>query len=240
MTMTATDRITVYVEGRRALAAAATLRDPHLTPEGTRVRQRADVDRIRATVRAAIPAEPTTPDRGPVLDTLRPKTADDHATLAREREKVRALVYAGQDPSQGFEREPGMRLQDVIARADRTRLAAILDDLEVMPHLLVHDDRDRLLAAYEGLIWDRLTQVDPAALAIAEEERTAAEPAAWRAVLSDLAEHGEASQEALSLLHRADPDAYRLLMDGDRVHIDVPGSQGGIPLLLEDLALSEA
>lgn len=170
-----------------------------------------------------------------MLDTLRPSTADDHATLGREREKVRALVYAGQDPSQGFEREPGMRLQDVIAAADRTRLAAILDDLEVMPHLLVHEDRDRLLAAYEGLIWDRLTQVDPAALAVAEEERAAAEPAAWRAVLGDLEEHGEATHESLSLLHRAAPDGYRLLMDGDRVHIDVPGSANGIRYMLEDL-----
>lgn len=238
--MTATERITVYVQARRALGTTTTLQDPHLTPEGLRARQRADVESIRATVRAAMPAEPTAPDRAPVLDTLRPQTADDHATLTREREKVRALVYAGQDPSQGFEREPGMRLQDVIANADRTRLAAILDDLEVMPHLLVHDDRDRLLAAYEGLIWDRLTQVDPAALTVAEEERAAAEPAAWRAVLSDLADHGEATQESLSLLHRADPDAYRLLMDGDRVHIDVPGSQGGIPLLLDDLTRSEA
>lgn len=180
-----------------------------------------------------MPAEPTMPNRRPVQDALRPKTADDHATLGREREKVRALVYAGQDPSQGFEPEPGRRLQDVIAAADRTRLAAILGDLEVMPHLLGRDDRDRLLIAYEGLIWERLTQVDPAALAVAEEERAAAEPAAWRAVLGDLEEHGDVTPESLSLLHRVDPDGYR-------VDIDVPGSQGGIPLLLEDLALSEA
>jgi len=233
--MTDTARITAYVQGRRALAAAATLRDPHLTPEGLRARQRNEVERTRGTIRAAIPAETPMPDRGPVLDALRPATADDHATLGREREKVRALVYAGQDPSQGFEREPGVRLQDVIAAADRTRLAAILDDLEVMPHLLGHQDRDRLIAAYEGLVWDRLTQVDPAALAVAEKEREALEPQAWRAVLTDLADTGEATPESLALLHRVDPDGYRLLMDGDRVHIDVPGSQGGIPRMLEDL-----
>lgn len=238
--MTRTDLITLYVGSRNGYATTATLRDPHLTPDGLRARRHADASRIREGILSALPAEPTVPDRGPVLDALRPQTSDEHATLSREREKVRALVYAGQDPSQGFEREPGMRLQDVIARADRTRLAAILDDLEVMPHLLVHDDRDRLLAAYEGLIWDRLTQVDPAALAVAEEERAAAEPAAWRAVLSDLADRGEATPESLLLLHRADPDAYSLLMDGDRVHIDMPGSQGGIPLLLEDMTPSRA
>ncbi|OIJ32445.1 hypothetical protein [Microbacterium sp. LCT-H2] len=237
--MTRTDLTTTAVQARRDLAAAATLRDTHLTPEGLRARQRTDVNRIRTTVRAAIPAIPEAPDRGPVLDTLRPQTADDHAALSREREKVRALVYAGQDPSQGFEREPGMRLQDVIARADRTRLAAILDDLEVMPHLLVHDDRDRLLAAYEGLVWERLTQVDPAALAIAEQESAAAEPAAWAAVLTDLADTGDLTPESLALLHDADLDAYRLLVDGDRVHIDVPGSQSAILSMLENLQTSQ-
>lgn len=233
--MTRTDLIATVHRAREGYAAAATLRDPHLTPEGVRARQRNEVAAIRATLRAAAPVIPAAPDRGPVLDALRPKTADDHATLGREREKVRALVYAGQDPSQGFEREPGQRLQDVIDHADRTRLAAILDDLEVMPHLLAHEDRDRLLAAYSELIWDRLCQVDPAALAIHEQERAMAEPAAWAAVLGDLAATGDTTLESLALLHRADPDAYRLLMDGDRVHITVPGSQAGIPLMLEDL-----
>lgn len=233
--MTRTDLITTAIRAREGYAAAATLRDPHLTPEGVRARQRNEVAAIRATLRAAAPVIPAAPDRGPVLDALRPKTADDHATLGREREKVRALVYAGQDPSQGFEREPGQRLLDVIAHADRTRLAAILDDLEVMPHLLAHEDRDRLITAYSDLIWERLCQVDPAALAVQEQERAAAEPAAWAAVLGDLAATGDTTPESLALLHRADPDAYRLLVDGDRVHITVPGSQAGIPLMLEDL-----
>lgn len=238
--MTRTDLITTAVRARQDLAAAATLRDPHLTPEGIRARQRADVDRVRATLRAAIPTIPDAPDRGPVLDALRPKTADDHATLTREREKVRALVYAGQDPTQGFEREPGQRLQDVIAHADRTRLAAILDDLEVMPHLLQHPDRDRVLAAYSDLIWERLCQVDPAALAVQEQERATAEPAAWAAVLTDLAETGDVTAESLGLLHTADRDAYTLLVDGDRVHITVPGAQAGIALMLDDLAHTNA
>lgn len=233
--MIRTDLITAAVRARQGLAAAWSHQDRHLTLDGLRAYRSAEVTRIRSTLHAAMPAEPTMPDRGAVLDALRPSTADDHATLSREREKVRALVYAGQDPSQGFEREPGMRLQDVIAHADRTRLAAILDDLEVMPHLLAHEDRDRLLAAYEGLIWDRLTQVDPAARAVAEEEHAAAEPAAWRAVLTGLAETGDLTPESLGLLHSADPDGYRLLMDGDRVHIDVPGSGNGIRYMLEDL-----
>lgn len=233
--MNSANLITAYRTGRRDYAAAWAHNDPHLTVDGLRARQRAEVERIRATVRTAIPEVPAMPDRGAVLDALQPKTADDYARMGREREKVRALVYAGQDPEQGFEREPGMRLQDVIATADRARLAAIADDLEVMPHLLDHPDRDRLLAAYGSAVWERLVQIDPAALAIAERERDSLEPAAWSAVLTDLAETGEATMESLTLLQRANPDAYRPLIDGDQVHLDTPGSQGGIPRMLEDV-----
>jgi len=237
--MTRTDLITTVIQARRDLAAAATLRDPHLTLEGVRARQRADVAHIRATVRNAIPAIPPAPDRGPVLDALRPKTADEHAILAREREKVRALVYAGQDPTKGFDREPGERLQDVIARADRTRLAAILDDLEVMPHLLQHPERERVLGQYGELLWQRLGEEDADVRAVQEQERAAAEPKAWSALLTDLVDSGDVTPESLSLLLDVDPDGYRLLVDGERVHVDVPGSQTGIRLMLEDLDRSE-
>ncbi len=237
--MTRTDLTTLVIRSRERLAAAATARDPHLTPEGLRARQRNEVATIRTTIRAAIPTIPEAPDRGPVLDALRPKTADEHAILAREREKVRALVYAGQDPTKGFDREPGERLQDVIAKADRTRLAAILDDLEVMPHLLQHPDRERVLSQYGELLWQRLGEEDADVRAVQEQERAAAEPKAWSALLTDLVDTGDVTPESLSLLLDVDPDGYRLLVDGERVHLDVPGSQTGIRLMLEDLDRSE-
>ena len=223
--MTATDLITAYVQARRDLAALAMLRDPHLTPEGVQAQQVAAVAAIRERITGLLPAAQEAPDRGPVLDALQPKTADDHARLGREREKVRAMMDAGR------------RLEHIIANADRTRLAAIADDLEVMPAILALDPADQaaVVAEYRDVLWDRLTMVDPAALAIQEEERTALEPTAWRAVLTDLAEAGEASVESLGLLHHADRDAYRLLSDGDRVHIDVPGSGNGIRYMLEGL-----
>ena len=56
--MTRTDLITAAVHARRDYAAAATLRDPHLTPEGVRARQRHEVAAIRATLRAATPVQP--------------------------------------------------------------------------------------------------------------------------------------------------------------------------------------
>lgn len=51
--MTRTDLITTAIRAREGYAAAATLRDPHLTPEGVRARQRNEVAAIRATLRAA-------------------------------------------------------------------------------------------------------------------------------------------------------------------------------------------
>ncbi|GEK85688.1 hypothetical protein GCM10007198_09530 [Microbacterium aerolatum] len=78
--MTRTDLTTTAVRARQGLAAAWSHEDPHLTLDGLRAYQSAEVARIRATLHAAMPAEPTMPDRGPVLDTLRPSTADDHAT----------------------------------------------------------------------------------------------------------------------------------------------------------------
>jgi hypothetical protein len=96
--------------------------------------------------------------------------------------------------------------------------------------------RERLLAAYAELAWERLAQVYPAALAIQEQERAAAEAAAWAAVLTDLADSGDLVPGSLALLNAADRDAYRLLVDGDRVDITTPGAQAGIPLMLEDLS----
>ena len=64
--------ITLTINARRDLLATALLQDPHLTPEGIRARQRREVEAIRARVTAAMPAEPATPDRQPVLDSLAP------------------------------------------------------------------------------------------------------------------------------------------------------------------------
>ena len=49
------------VQARADLLATALIRDPHLTPEGLRARQRREVEAIRARLTALMPTEPTAP-----------------------------------------------------------------------------------------------------------------------------------------------------------------------------------
>lgn len=214
--------ITLITTARRDLLAAALLQDQHLTPEGLRARQRRDVDVIRARLTAALPAEPTTPDRQPVLDALAPKDADMIALQAHQWSKVRALLDAGRD------------LPSIIQDADRLRLAAILDHLETMPEVLEDSRPEEVVEFIQGAVWDRLVQVDPAAERIAAIERTNQPAIAWRAILEGLAATGEVRFEGRVLLHQVDPEALALLDEGDALAAPAPES-GVIPRLVESL-----
>lgn len=172
--MTTATLIQSTVQARADLLAAALIRDPHLTPEGLRARQRREVEGIRARLAAMMPDEPTAPDRQPVLDALTPKSADDIAVQTHQWSKVRALLDAGRD------------LPSIIADADRTRLAAILDALETMPEVLEDSRPEEVVAFVRDAVWNRLVQVDPAAERIAVIERTNAPAIAWRTVLKGL------------------------------------------------------
>lgn len=127
-------------------------------------------------------------DRQVPLSPTWPRRWRHDARLTREREKVRAMMDADR------------RLEQIIVDAGRTRLAAIAGDLEAIRAILALEPEDQAPVAteYGDVLWDRLTMVEPAALAVQEEKRTALEPAAWRAVLPDLAEGGEASAKSLA------------------------------------------
>lgn len=214
--------IRTAVQARRDLLALVTMNDPHLTPDGLRARRKNDLDSIRGRLTAVMPAEPTMPDRQPVLDALAPKTADDLAFQAREWEKVRTMMGAGR------------RLEQIIANAERTRLAAILDNLETMPEVLDSAHGPAIVEEFQSVIWDRLTQVDSAAGQVAAAEVATAPAFAWRAVLEGLRDTGVLPYDGLVLLHRADPEAYRLLMDGD-AEATSGSASGAIPPLVEAL-----
>ncbi|MGZ0066689.1 hypothetical protein [Microbacterium arborescens] len=221
MTDTASN-ITLVTTARRDLLATALLQDRHLTPEGLRARQRREVDAIRARITAAMPAEPTAPDRQSILDTLAPKDADSIALQAHQWSKVRALLDAGRD------------LPSIIQDADRLRLAAILDHLETMPEVLEDSRPEEVVEFIQGAVWDRLVQVDPAAERIAAIERTNQPAIAWRTILEGLAATGEIPFDGLVLLREADAAAFDLLMDGDALAAPAPES-GTIPRLVESL-----
>lgn len=215
MTIDSANLITLITTARRDLLATARTTDPHLTPDGLRARQRAEVEAIRARLLDAMPAEPAaTPDRQPVLDALAPATADDIARVQHEQTKVSALLAAGR------------LLPEVIATASRDRLAAILDSAETSPEVLETRDPASVLSALHEMIWDRLVQVDDAARAIVAAEEATIPARAWRSILEGVATVGSIPFEGRVLLNRADPAVLGLLDDGDAEA--VPGPSGNL------------
>ena len=220
--MTIATLIQSTVQARADLLATALIQDPHLTPEGLRARQRREVAAVRERLAAAMPAEPTAPDRQPVLDALAPQDADAIAVQAHQWSKVRALLDAGRD------------LPSIIADADRTRLAAILDAVETMPEVLEDSQPETVVEFIQAAAWDRLVEVDPAAASVAAIERTNAPAVAWRTILEGLSATGEIPFDGLVLLREADAVAFDLLMDGDAKAAPAPES-GSIPRLVDAL-----
>ncbi|MEU2205170.1 hypothetical protein AB0P19_13675 [Microbacterium oleivorans] len=215
MTIDSANLITLITTARRDLLATARTTDPHLTPEGLRARQRAEVEAIRARLLDAMPAEPAaTPDRQPVLDALAPATADDIARVQHEQAKVSTLLAAGR------------LLPEIIATASRDRLAAILDSAETSPEVLEARDPASVLDALHEMIWDRLVQVDDVAQAIVTAEEATTPARAWRSILEGVATAGSIPFEGRVLLNRADPAVLGLLDDGDAEA--VPGPSGNL------------
>ena len=151
-----------YVERIRALNAIATHHDPHLSPEGLAQWQREKVEQWRASTAQITPSVPPVPERSTVLGALRPGGADDIALHAREREKGAALVGAGRS------------IESIIASADRTRLAAILDGMETSEDVLSSSQGDAILGERTDAVFARLAEIDDDARAIAEAETAAA------------------------------------------------------------------
>lgn len=197
-----------YHERITALHRIATHTDPNLSPEGLAQWQRAEVERWKATTSQITPSVPPVPERSTVLDTLKPRTADDVALHAREREKVAALVAAGRS------------IESIIASADSTRLAAIFDGVETSDDVLTSSQGDAIVAERTAAIFDRLAEIEPAARAIADAEAAAAPGAAWAAIFADAAEQGVAGVAGKSALYRADAGAYDLVAAAER-EVDV-------------------
>lgn len=197
-----------YAERLLALNSIATHIDPTLSPEGLSQWQRAQVEQWRAKTAQITPSVPTVPERSTVLDGLKPRTADDVALHAREREKVAALVNAGRP------------IESIIASADSVRLAAILDGLETSDDVLASGQGEAIIAERTSAIFDRLAEVDDAARKIADAEAAAAPGQAWHAMFSDAVAQGVAGVAAKTALYRADASAYDLVASAER-EVDV-------------------
>lgn len=170
-------------------------------------RRRTTIARAQEALSAHLPAELPEVDRSPALDPLRPTTADGVAVQAREWRKVEALLAAGRN------------LGRIIANADRDRLAAIADGIEVMPEVLNSADGERIAEEVRGAVFDRLVALgDKEAVRIAAEEAAAAPVLAARAYLVDTLDRGAPGYDGLAPIHAVDPTLYALLRDGAAQH----------------------
>ncbi|WP_405372298.1 MULTISPECIES: hypothetical protein [unclassified Microbacterium] len=193
-----------YHERITDLNRIATRTDPNLTPGGLAAWQRSETVRWRHDLAQITIGVPKVPDRSTVLDALKPRTADDLALAARECEKVTARRAAGQP------------IEAIIATADRSRLAAILDDVEVADDVLASAHGDAIIAERKAAIFDRLAEIDDDARAVIDAE-AAAEPAqAWAAVFEDIGQYGLAGMGSKTALYRVDPSAYSLVEAAER------------------------
>jgi hypothetical protein len=193
-----------YHERITDLNRIATRADPNLTPGGLATWQRSEFERWQSGTAQVTVDVPRVPDRSTVLDTLKPRTADEVALAAREREKVAARRAAGHP------------IEAIIATADRSRLAALVDDVEVDADVLASGQGHAIIAERVAAIFDRLAEIDDDARALADAEAAAAPAQAWAHVFADVRKYGLAGLGAKTALYRVDPSAYRLVQSAER------------------------
>lgn len=189
------------------LSSVLSIDDPNLSEQGKFEKRRATIKRAQSALSAHLPAEQAVPDRAAALDALRPTTADGVAVQAREWQKVEALLAAGRN------------LRHIIGNADRPRLAAIADGIEVMPDVLNSADGEAIAREVRDVVFARLVALgDEVAVRIADEEAAAAPVIAARAYLTDTLDRGAPGYDGLAAIHRVDPTLYGLLRDGADQH----------------------
>ncbi|TFC26875.1 hypothetical protein E3O25_10770 [Cryobacterium sp. TMT1-3] len=204
MTSTTSTHAAAYRSSRLALAAALQFADNDLTIEA-QARRRADmVTAARAQLTAATPAAPASRDRqAEVLASRAPRTADDIAIQNREREKVLALVGAGRS------------LVGIIDAADESRLAAIVDSIEILPEVLASGDSVGIAAELRGRAFDRLVGLGAADAAdAAADDAQDARQAAWSQALTE-AQTGEVSMGVRQAIHAVDREGYAASFSDD-------------------------
>lgn len=192
-TTTNTSAPAAYLAYAATANAALTDRDRDLT-ETAQARRRAEaIQAARATLRASIPAAPAASGaRQALLAARAPKTADEVALFAREREKVAALVAAGRP------------ISEIVADASELRVAALADDLEVTRA------RDSFEAAdLEDALVGRLIDLEaPDAVAAEAEHQEAVTARAWAGILGAAADGLEIDGEHWTTLYQGDPEGY--------------------------------
>lgn len=193
-----------YAAARRAIRAAVDYADHDLTPAALNRRRAAMLHDALARLVAAVPV-PTTPTTtiADVLAARAPRTADDIALQGREREKVRAL------------RDAGHPLATILADASQVRVAAILDDLDVMPEVQGEVDPAAAADWVRAAALARLAELDaPDAVAVTAQATEAARTTAWARALT-AAQTREVDMETRLAIRASDPDGYAVAFADD-------------------------
>lgn len=192
------------------LTAATQLADPDLTTEANRRRQAEAVAAAKVkfdSLAPKAPAEQADP-RAAVLAARRPSTADQIAMNQREMQRVNASI------------EDGRTIEDVIRTASPETVAAIADEIELLPSVREAGDSVAEAEALRDLAFGRLVELGDqdagAAAAGWAEQETAA---AWHEVGRE-ARDGLVSVGALSRLYRIDQAGYEQLAAFERPDYD--------------------
>lgn len=198
--MTTTTPAAAYKAARIALRDAPAFTDRDLSPQGT-VRRRAELIRAaKAQAQAALPVLPeVSTTRADVFASRAPRTADEVAIHARERQKASELNAAGQS------------VEEIVAGASEVRAAALADDLEA----LAARDADEAERVAQ-LLFDRLVAIGvPDAVAFDTAEREGAVARAWHAALTATAEGHDPDLETRTTLYTVDPEGYQEALADD-------------------------
>lgn len=195
-----------YAAYRASSRDAVRFTDPNWTNSAiTRERARR-LTAAREALRRALPAEPKAAEGDPskraeALAALLPRDAKSIAVTAHEWAKVSALLDAGRS------------LARMLQQAERTRLAAILDQLPT--RLAVESpDPSGAIAEVEGMIFDRLVALGDRSATLAQAyDAVVARDAAWRAVILETIEAGAPTVSSLSALHYQSAEEYRATRD---------------------------
>lgn len=190
---TNTNASAAYLAYATTVNAAMTDRDRDLT-ETAQARRRAEaIQAARETLRASIPAAPAASGtREAVLTARAPRTADEVALHAREREKVAALVAAGRP------------LADVIAEASELRVAALADDIEVARARDPYEAEDA-----EDALFGRLIDLGAADAVAAEAQHQEVVTArAWANILAAAADGQDSDGADWTAVFHGDAEGY--------------------------------
>jgi len=192
------------------LNAATQFADSDLTVEAHRRRQAEGIAAAKVKFDAAAPKAPAeqADPRAAVLAARRPTTADQIAMNQREMQRVNAAI------------EDGRTIEDVIRTASPETVAAIADEIELLPSVREAGDSAFEAQALRDLAFARLVELGDqesvAAAAAWTEQETAA---AWHQVGRE-ARDGLVSIGALTRLHRVDEAGYEQLAAHERPDYD--------------------